>query len=99
MPESVAGVAFTPPYLGPPRYANHSNPIVSDSGNGSGHVRTMAHAVYGIVALGWSLIGRADEIPAANVVNIAVVIVVDAVVGKLFGVGPNVGGDVRMVVV
>ena len=75
-----------------PGHASNSGFIVAHRADGPGHVGAVPVVVHGVAGVGYG-------IDAEHVVDKAVFVVVDSVVGNFAGVGPHVGGEIGMVVV
>src|SRR5262249_24139846 len=75
-----------------PGNAGDADAVVAHPRDGAGDVRAVAVVVERFVVV-------RDEVPAVDVVDEAVAVVVDAVAGDLARVGPDVGGEVGVVVV
>src|SRR5262245_41523900 len=71
------------------RDADHADSVIADGGDGARHVRAVPVLILRVVVVG-------EEIPAVDVVDEAVVVVVDAVAGDLAGIRIDVGGQVRV---
>src|SRR5262249_24208377 len=72
--------------------AGDADAVVADRPDGAGHVGAVAVVVHGVAVV-------VHEVVAVDVIDVAVVVVVDAVAGDFAGVGPDVGGQVGVVVV
>ena len=75
-----------------PCNANHANAVVSKRGNGPGDVRPVTVVVAGIIVV-------KHEIPAADVIDKPVVVVVHKIAIYFIRVGPYVGCNIRMVII
>src|SRR5262249_52726301 len=73
-----------------PGDTGHAGGVVSRRADGAGHVRAMAVVVVRIVV-------PVDEVPAVNVVDVPVAVVIDPVRRDLAGIGPDIGGEIRVV--
>src|SRR5207245_8325634 len=78
--------------LAGPTDAGHIGVVVADGGDGAGDVRAVAQVIHWIVVI----IG---EVPAVNVVAVAVAVVVDAIAGDFKRIGPDVGGQIGVGVI
>ncbi len=71
-----------------PRDSGNAQAVVADGGNGSGDVGAVRVGVGGVVVF-------AEEVPAVDVIDVSVAIVIDAV--EFFqGVDPDVRGEIGM---
>src|SRR5262249_10353015 len=70
-------------------HPDHPHVVVADGRCRAGHVRSVSVEVHRRRVV-------LHEVPARDVVDEAVTVVVDAVAGNLPGVAPDVGGEVRM---
>ncbi|GCA95279.1 hypothetical protein MAE30S32_39310 [Microcystis aeruginosa 11-30S32] len=78
--------------FGIPGHPRHAYPIISFASNSSSNMGSVTiNITWVIVVIG--------KVPTANVVNVAIAIVVNAVVGNLPWVCPDITGQIGMVVV
>ncbi len=75
-----------------PTHAGHADAVVAHAADGPGTVRPVAIVIHGIVVI-------VDEIPAVDIVDEAVAVVIDPVVGNFTGVGVDVGRQIGVSVV
>ena len=75
-----------------PVHARHADAVVADAADGAGAVRAVVVVVHGVVVV-------VREVPAVDVVDEAVGVIVDAVAGDLARVRPGVGRQVGVRVV
>lgn len=86
---AVGGDEFEGENFDVPGDAGDADGVVSDGGDGSGDVGAVAMVVGGVVVV-------VGEVPAVDVVDESVVVVVEVVVGDFAGIGENVGGKIGM---
>ena len=79
-------------HLHVPAHPRDARAVVAHRADGARHVGAVARAVHRVVVL-------VHEVPAVDVVDEAVAVVVDAVAGDLAGVPPHVGVEVGVAVV
>src|SRR5207237_6855137 len=78
--------------LGIPRHARYADAVVAGRGDGAGGVGAVAVVVHRVARRGRAVGG--GGVDPVDVINVAVVVVVDPVTGDLAGIVPHVGRPV-----
>ena len=89
---TAAGEELQPHDRPGPVHADHAGAVVAGAGDGPGNVSAVAVVVHRVAVV-------VDEVVSVDVVDEPVAVVVDSVSGNLAGVGPDVGGQIDVIVV